>query len=236
MSTPSYRTYSASAAESYQRFFEPAIATPVSGPLLEAATLQPGERVLDVACGTGVIARRAAELVGPTGSVAGVDLAPDMIDVAKGLEAVDGAHVEWHVADAASLPIPDAAYDVALCLGASFVYGGLVPTLERLGRIAPLVAVGEPYWRTWPLPPEAEPDEQANPAASSNCSSRLPSTPLKTKEAWLGRRFSASPVSWESGISSSTRPITRSRSGSTCDVRCSRSSFARRSASAKPTI
>ncbi len=44
-------------------------------------------------------------------------------------------------------------YDAALCLGASFVYGGLVPTLERLRAAAPLVAVGEPYWRVWPLPP-----------------------------------------------------------------------------------
>lgn len=62
-----------------------------------------------------MIARRAAELVGPTGAVTGIDLAPDMIDVAKATEGPAGAHIEWHVADAASLPLPDAAYDVVLC-------------------------------------------------------------------------------------------------------------------------
>jgi hypothetical protein len=41
-----------------------------------------------------------------------------------------------------------------LCLGATFAYGGLVPTLERLRVAAPLLAVGEPYWRVWPLPPD----------------------------------------------------------------------------------
>ena len=47
-------------------------------------------------------------------------------------------------------------YDAALCLGATFVFGGLVPTVERLRPAAPLLAVGEPYWREWPLPPAAD--------------------------------------------------------------------------------
>jgi SAM-dependent methyltransferase len=147
MSTPSYLTYSARAAESYQRFFEPAIATPVSGPLLDAAALQPGDRVLDVACGTGVIARRAAELVGPTGSVAGVDVAPDMIDVAKGADGPEGAHVEWHVADAASLPLPDAAYDVVLCqMGLMFMAdrAGALSEMRRVLASGGRVAVSTP--------------------------------------------------------------------------------------------
>jgi ubiquinone/menaquinone biosynthesis C-methylase UbiE len=115
MTTPSYRNFTGTAAETYQRHFVPAIATPVSTGLLAIARLQPGERVLDVACGTGLVTRRAAEQVGPTGAVTGVDLAPDMIDVAKATEGPAGAHIEWHVADAASLPLPDASYDVVLC-------------------------------------------------------------------------------------------------------------------------
>lgn len=122
MTTPSYRDFTGTAAETYQRHFVPAIALPVSAGLLEVARLQPGERVLDVACGTGVVTRLAAEQVGPTGSVTGLDLAPDMIDVAKAAEEPAGAHIEWHVADASSLPLPDASYDVVLCqLGLMFM-------------------------------------------------------------------------------------------------------------------
>jgi ubiquinone/menaquinone biosynthesis C-methylase UbiE len=114
MTTASYRSYSGTAAELYQSFFVPTIATPVSRELLEAARLQPGERVLDLACGTGIITRAAAERVGTTGAVTGIDVAPDMIATAKETPAA-GAPIEWHEADAVDLPVPDGCYDVALC-------------------------------------------------------------------------------------------------------------------------
>ena len=115
MSTASYRNFTGTAAENYQRFFVPAIATPVSVDLLRAARLTSGARVLDVACGTGLIARLAAEQVGSTGSVAAVDIAPDMIDVATTVAAPAGADIDWHVGDAAALSMPDDTYDVVLC-------------------------------------------------------------------------------------------------------------------------
>lgn len=115
MTSASYRSFTGTGAENYQRYFVPAIATPVSAELLRTAALQPGERVLDVACGTGVITRLAAEQVGSAGSVTGIDVAPDMIDVATSTPAPVGAHIAWHVSDAASLPLPDDSCDVVLC-------------------------------------------------------------------------------------------------------------------------
>jgi ubiquinone/menaquinone biosynthesis C-methylase UbiE len=115
MPTVSYRNYTGTAAENYQRYFVPAIGEPVSAPLLAAAALRPGERVLDVACGTGVIARHAAEQVGPGGTVTAIDLSPEMIEVARAAPAPAAPPIEWHVGDATSLPFPDSAYDAVLC-------------------------------------------------------------------------------------------------------------------------
>jgi ubiquinone/menaquinone biosynthesis C-methylase UbiE len=152
MTSATYRSYTGSSAELYQSFFVPAIATPVSGELLAAAHLVTGERVVDVACGTGVITRAAAERVGATGTATGVDLAPDMLDVARRTPA-GGAPIEWYQADAAALPLPDGSYDVALCqMGLMFMDDkpGAIAELHRVlapggrvvlntpGRIQPL--------------------------------------------------------------------------------------------------
>jgi SAM-dependent methyltransferase len=143
MSTVSYRQFTGVAAENYQRNFVPAIATPVSKDLIRAADLRPGERVLDVACGTGLIARLAAEQVGPNGAVTGIDLAADMIDVAKSVPPLAGAAIDWHIGDAASLPLPEKCVDVVLCqMGLMFMedrataIGEMRRVLAPSGRIA----------------------------------------------------------------------------------------------------
>lgn len=134
----SYRQYSDSAAENYQRYFVPAIAMPVSRDLLEEASLRPGERVLDVACGTGVVTRLAAERVGAEGRVVGADVASDMIEVARATPAPSGADIEWHEADAASLPFSDGAFDVVLCqMGLPFVEDKLGALREMRRVLAP---------------------------------------------------------------------------------------------------
>lgn len=140
MTSATYRHYSGTAAQLYQSFFVPSLATPVSGELLRAAALQPGARVLDVACGTGVITRAAAEQVGPTGAVTGIDVAPDMLAVAKTIPA-GGAPIIWQEADAASLPLPDEFYDVGLC------QMGLMFMEDRAGALRELYRVLTPGGR-----------------------------------------------------------------------------------------
>ena len=71
--------------------------------------------MLDVACGTGVVARAAANSVGPTGRVVGIDLNPGMIAVARSSPATDGAPVEWFERSALDLQLDNASFDVVLC-------------------------------------------------------------------------------------------------------------------------
>lgn len=138
MTNASYRSFTGTAAENYQRNFVPAIATPASAGLLAAADLKAGERVLDVACGTGIIARLAAARVGPTGSVSAIDVASDMIDVAKATPAPTEPAIEWHVGDATSLPFDDEQYDVVTCqMGLMFVEDRTAAVAEMRRALVP---------------------------------------------------------------------------------------------------
>ncbi|MEY2467792.1 MAG: hypothetical protein QOF21_490 [Actinomycetota bacterium] len=138
MTTASYRNFTGTGAQNYQRYFVPAIAEPVSVGLLRAAALQPGERVLDVACGTGLIARLAFDQVGPSGAVTALDVSPDMIDVAKSTTTAPGAQLDWHVGDATALPFPDESFDVVLCqMGLMFVEDRATAVAEMRRVLAP---------------------------------------------------------------------------------------------------
>jgi len=104
--------------EAAQRY-EGVVARHILGPwaplLVDAAGVTARERVLDVACGTGVVARVAAERVGSEGHVVGIDLNPGMIEVARGLPAPAGARIEWIERSALDLGLPDRTFDVVLC-------------------------------------------------------------------------------------------------------------------------
>lgn len=121
--------------------------------------LGPGSHVLDIASGRGGPAILLARETGC--SVHGVEISPDFHAVA--LERVEDAavtdRVSFDLGDAATATYEAEAYDAAVCLGASFVYGGLVQTIDALEpavRPGGFVVVGEPYWRRLPLPVDYE--------------------------------------------------------------------------------
>jgi SAM-dependent methyltransferase len=99
-----------SAAEVYDEFFLPALFEAWPPHLVEAAGLQPGMRVLDVACGTGVLAQEAARAVGPEGHVVGVDLNPGMLAVAR-QKAPEG---DWRQGPAEDLPLEGEDFDAVV--------------------------------------------------------------------------------------------------------------------------
>jgi ubiquinone/menaquinone biosynthesis C-methylase UbiE len=110
-----------SAPDNYEQYFVPSIGGPAAKGLVAAARLQPGERVLDVACGTGVVTRAAAGAVGPAGRVAGLDVNPGMLATAR-KHAPPESPIDWYEASAESMPLPDGAFDVVLCqMGLQFV-------------------------------------------------------------------------------------------------------------------
>ncbi len=118
----------------------------------ERLGLRPDSHVLDIASGSGGPALLLAETFGCR--LTCVERAPEFVAIARERTAAAGlgGRIEIVEADAATYEL--GRYDAALCIGATFAYGGLVPTLERLRPAAPLLAVGEPYWRMWPLPPD----------------------------------------------------------------------------------
>ena len=103
-------------AEAYQAYFGPAIFEPLTERVLAVAAPAAGERVLDVACGTGILTRRAGAHAGPRGRVVGVDINPAMIATARAIQTEDGsAPIEFRVGDGAALDEASGAYDVAYC-------------------------------------------------------------------------------------------------------------------------
>ena len=98
------------AAEVYEELFVPALFGWWAQEVSSTVALRPGDRVLDVACGTGVLARAAAELVGPQGEVVGLD--PD-----EGMLAVAARHapnIDWRVGAAESLPFDAGMFDAVV--------------------------------------------------------------------------------------------------------------------------
>lgn len=107
----------ASAPELYERYMVPAVARLWAADLVERAAPKPGERVLDIACGTGIVARFAAATIG-TGHVVGLDINEGMLAVARSRSASLGLHIEWREASALDLPFADSSFDLILCVNA----------------------------------------------------------------------------------------------------------------------
>lgn len=88
---------------------------PCSDRIIELARIRAGDHVLDVACGTGFVARRAAPLVGDSGGVVGVDISAAMLAAARAASTDVTPRVEWHEADAQRLPVGEHWADVVVC-------------------------------------------------------------------------------------------------------------------------
>lgn len=118
-------------AAAYERQLVPTLFAPWTGPMLDAARIHENDRVLDVACGTGVLTRAIAASVGSGESVIGLDLNPGMLAVARNVAPM----IQWRQGEAEKLPFEDQAFDTIVCQFGLMFFPDRVAALRDMKRV-----------------------------------------------------------------------------------------------------
>ncbi|HST19130.1 MAG TPA: class I SAM-dependent methyltransferase [Gaiellaceae bacterium] len=135
MAEPDTWQLEGAAAELYERYLVPAVTLPWALDLVDRVGLERGDSVLDVACGTGAVARVAAIRVADGGRVVGLDVNEGMLSVARSLSQPEGASIEWVDGSALALPFGEDEFSVVLCqLGLQF-FSDRTATLREMRRV-----------------------------------------------------------------------------------------------------
>lgn len=122
---------STAAAEVYDTFFVPALFGQFPEPILDHVKVSIGTRVLDVGCGTGIVARAARRRVGPSGAVAAVDPNEGMLAVARRSDP----SVDWHSGTAESLPFADHSFDHTISQFAAMFFTDRTAAMGEMARV-----------------------------------------------------------------------------------------------------
>ena len=125
----------ANPAEGYESYMVPTLFGPCSRILIQEANPKPGERVLDVGCGTGIVAREVASRLAATATVTAVDLSTNMLAVARAVAAGEGLTIEWCEGNAEQLPFRDNAFDLVLCQFALMFVVDKAAALSEMRRV-----------------------------------------------------------------------------------------------------
>lgn len=122
--------------ETYERIMVPVWMADWVDDLLIAGNIGRGTRVLDAACGTGIVARRAVGVVGPGGRVAALDLNEGMLRVAERCARDEGAAgIAWHRSDITRMPFPDGEFDTVLCQQGLQFFPDKTAALREMARV-----------------------------------------------------------------------------------------------------
>lgn len=137
-----------SAPEAYEEYLVPPMFAPWAERLIDRVELQEGDSVLDVGCGTGIVARRAASRVGDQGTVVGLDVNDGMLDVARATGAESRPAIEWRPGDATDLPFPDESFDVVVCQQTLQFVAHPTAALREINRVlVPSERIAASVWR-----------------------------------------------------------------------------------------
>lgn len=139
---------SSQAAEAYESYIVQPFMADWARALVEVAAIARGSRVLDVACGTGIVARLAADQTGDRGTVVGVDLNAGMLATARTLPLPPAAaRIAWCQGNATDLPWPDATFDRVLCQQGLQYFADKPAALHAMQRV--LVPAGRLVLSVW---------------------------------------------------------------------------------------
>lgn len=121
-------------ASAYERYLVPRMFAPWAQRLVDRANVDVGDRVLDAACGTGIVARTALDRVGSEGAIAGLDVNPGMLTVARDA-APNDADIDWREGDVTDMPFDEGAFDVVLCQQALQFLSDPTSALTEMRRV-----------------------------------------------------------------------------------------------------
>jgi ubiquinone/menaquinone biosynthesis C-methylase UbiE len=193
--------FSSDAPRSYEKYIVSALFDHRARELIATAGLRPGERVLDFACGTGIVARHALRAVAPGGRADAFDVNDGMLEVARATSANGG--VRFQAGDAAAAPVAEHSFDVVLCQQGLQYFPDRPAALREMRRaLVPGGAARSPYGG----PSIASP-------TSTPCAMPLRLTPRSRRQHCSGQR-SCSAKRTSSGRCSHRRVWTRSGSRS----------------------
>lgn len=146
--------------QTYESHQVPSTFMPLAQLLLDRVGLKDGQKVLDVACGTGVVARLAAPIVGKAGKVVGTDFNAAMLDVARQNQPEASAEIEWQQADATALPFANALFDVVVCQQGLQFFPDKLRALREMRRV--LVPEGRVWLAVWRSPDHSPVNSASN--------------------------------------------------------------------------